>query len=84
MRKKRKKPLLIFCRLFVLRYRFLIFFVFVLYDGRPASRGSARVVSRWAASPPRTTKCFEGKVDTEVRLRYRPDNACNSKLRGLS
>jgi hypothetical protein len=32
--------LFIFCRFFVFRYRFLIFFVFVLFDGRPEGRGS--------------------------------------------
>jgi hypothetical protein len=35
---------MIFCRFFVLRYRFLIFFVFVLLDGQP--------VGWWRVDPP--------------------------------
>ncbi len=84
VRKERKKPLPIFCRLFVLRYRFLSCFVFVLCDGRPASRGSARVASRWAASTPRTTKCLEGKVDTERPFRLPARQCPQLEAGGLS
>ena len=58
-----KSPLLIFYRFVILRYGFLVLFLFALHQGRPMGGGSTSsglVAERECA---KGNECFQGSVD---------------------